>query len=86
MSSVETGQMPAVETGQMSAAETRKMFAAETRQMLESQIRGRASQQPWGLQPKSWPTKVPVGAKNIKFGPEWVQNRQFGLKLGPNES
>ena len=36
--------------------------------------------------PKSWLTKVPVGAKNIKFGPKWVENQQFGLKLGPNES
>ena len=33
--------------------------------------------------PKSWLTKVPVGAKNIKFGPKWVENRRFGLKLGP---
>ena len=36
--------------------------------------------------PKSWLTKVPVGAKNIKFGPKWVENQPFGLKLGPNES
>merc|ERR1711966_383810 len=33
--------------------------------------------------PKSWLTKVPVGAKNIKFDPKWVENRRFGLKLGP---
>ena len=33
--------------------------------------------------PKSWLTKVPVGAKNIKFGPKWIENRGFGLKLGP---
>ena len=24
--------------------------------------------------------------KNIKFGPKWVENQPFGLKLGPNES
>ena len=36
--------------------------------------------------PKSWPTKVPVGAKNIKFGPKWVENRRFGPKQRPNES
>ena len=33
--------------------------------------------------PKSWLTKVPVGAEIIKFGPKWVENRRFGLKLGP---
>ena len=33
--------------------------------------------------PKSRLTKVPVGAKNIKFGRKWVENRRFGLKLGP---
>ena len=32
------------------------------------------------------PTKVPVGAKNIKFGPKWVENRRFGPKQRPNES
>ena len=31
-------------------------------------------------------TKVPVGAKNIKFGPKWVENRRFGPKQRPNES
>ena len=31
-------------------------------------------------------TKVPVGAQIIKNGPNRVQNRPFGLKLGPNES
>ena len=31
--------------------------------------------------PKSWLTKVLVGAKNIN--PKWVENRRFGLKLGP---
>ena len=36
--------------------------------------------------PISWLTKVAIGAKNIKFGPKWVENRGFGLKLGPNES
>ena len=35
---------------------------------------------------RSWLTKVPVLSKNIKFGPKWVENRPFGLKLGPNES
>ena len=35
--------------------------------------------------PKSWLTKVPVGAKNIKFGPKWVENRPFGPKQRPNE-
>ena len=86
MSSVGTGQMSSVETGQMSAV--------DIRQMLKSQVRGRASQQQWGLskarpsqaKPKSWLTKVPVGAKNIKFGPKWVENQLFGLKLVPNES
>ena len=24
--------------------------------------------------------------QNIKFGPKWVENQAFGLKLGPNES
>ena len=28
----------------------------------------------------------PVEAKNITFGAKWVENRPFGLKLGPNES
>ena len=36
--------------------------------------------------PKSWLTKVPVGAENIKFGPKWVENRRFGPKQRPNES
>ena len=35
---------------------------------------------------KSWLTKVPVGAENIKFGPKWVENRRFGPKQRPNES
>ena len=34
---------------------------------------------------KSWPTKVPVGAKNIKVWLKWVESQRFGLKLGPNE-
>ena len=34
-------------------------------------------------QVQSWLTKVPVPSKNIKFGPKWVENRRFGLKLGP---
>ena len=80
MSSVETGQMSAVETGQMSAAETGQMSAVETRfpaamGLVQSQAKL-----------KSWLTKVPVGAKSIKFGPKLVENRRFGLKLGPNES
>ena len=36
--------------------------------------------------PKSWLTKVPVGVKNIKFGPKWLENRRFGPKQRPNES
>ena len=36
--------------------------------------------------PKSWPTKVPVGVKNMEFGWKWVENRRFGLKQEPNES
>ena len=36
--------------------------------------------------PKSWLTKVRVGAKNIKFGPKWVENRWFGSKQKLNES
>ena len=36
--------------------------------------------------PKSWLTKVPFGAENIKFGPKWVENRRFGPKQRPNES
>ena len=92
MSSVETGQMSAVETGQMSAAETGQMSAVETRQMLiEVADKGSGFPAVMGLvqsqpKPKSWPTRVPVGAKNIKFGPKWVENRRFGLKLGANES
>ena len=34
----------------------------------------------------SWLTKVLVRAQNINFGPKWVENRRFDLKLGPNES
>ena len=36
--------------------------------------------------PKSWLAKVPVGAKNIKFGPKRVENRPFGPKQRPSES
>ena len=36
--------------------------------------------------PKSWLTKVPVGAKNIKFVSKWLENRRFGPKQRPNES
>ena len=87
-SAAETGQMSAVETGQMSAAETGQMSTVETRQMSKSQTGLPAAM---GLvqsqaRPKSWLTKVPVGAKNIKFGPKWVKNRRFGPKQGPNES
>ena len=32
------------------------------------------------------PTKVAVCSKNIKFGPKWIENQRFGLKIGPNES
>ena len=31
-------------------------------------------------------TRFPSRAKNIKNGPKWVQNRRFGLKIGPCES
>ena len=31
-------------------------------------------------------TRFPSRAKNIKNGPKWVQNRRFGLKIGPRES
>ena len=91
MSSVETGQMSAVETGQMSAAETGQMSAVETRQMLKSQTRRLAFPPAMELvqsqaKPKSWLTRVPVGAKNIKSGPEGVKNPRFGVKLGPNEA
>ena len=80
-----TGQLSAVETGQMSAAETEQMSAVKTRQMLKSQISPSSN----GACPKPGQarlTKVPVGTKNIKFGPRHVENRRFGLKLGPNES
>ena len=36
--------------------------------------------------PKSWPTKVPVGAKNIEFAPKWIKNQRFGMNIRPNES
>ena len=87
MSSVETGQMSPVATIQMTAAETGQMSAVETRQMLKS---GRASQEQWGLS-KARPSQIladqsSTRGQNIKFGPKWVENRRFGLKLGPNES
>ena len=82
--------MAAVETGQMSAAETGQMFAVETGQMFKPKggfgfpaAMELVQSQP---KPKSCLTKVPVGAKNIKCGPKWLENRPFGLKLGPNES
>ena len=31
-------------------------------------------------------TRFPSRAQNIKHGPKWVQNRRFGLKIGPCES
>ena len=31
-------------------------------------------------------TRFPSRAQNIKNGPKWVQNRRFGLKIGPRES
>ena len=65
--------MCSVETGQMSAVETGQMTAAETS----------VSSQQKKAQVQSWLTKVPVPSKNIKFGPKWVENRRFGLKLGP---
>ena len=65
--------MSSVETGQMSAVETGQMTAAET-SVLSQQKKA---------QVQSWLTKVPVPSKNIKFGPKWVENRRFGLKLGP---
>ena len=57
----------------MSSVETGQMTAAET-SVLSQQKKA---------QVQSWLTKVPVPSKNIKFGPKWVQNRRFGLKLGP---
>ena len=65
--------MSSVETGQMSAVETGRMIAAET-SVLSQQKKA---------QVQSWWTKVPVPSKNINFGPKWVENRRFGLKLGP---
>ena len=65
MSAVETGQMSAAETGQMSAVETRQIFEVSDKGSgFPAAIRLAQSQ----AKPKSWPTKVPVGAKNIKFG------------------
>ena len=31
-------------------------------------------------------TRFPSWAQKIKNGPKWVQNRRFGLKIGPRES
>ena len=91
MSSVETGQMSAVETGQMSAAETGQMSAVETRQNVEVSDKGSGVPAAMGLvqsqaKLKSQLTKVPARAQIIKFGPRWIENQRFGLKLGPNES
>ena len=36
--------------------------------------------------PKSWLTKVPVGAKNIKFETKWVENRRFANMPRPFRS
>ena len=68
--------MSSVETGQMSAVETGQMTAAEA-SVLSQQKKAQA---------QSWLTKVLVPSQNIKFGPKWVENQRFGLKLGPNES
>ena len=65
--------MSSVETGQMSAVETGQMTAAET-SVLSQQKKA---------QVQSWLTKVPAPSKNVKFGLKWVENRRFGLKLGP---
>ena len=65
--------MPSVETGRLSAVETGQMTAAET-SVLSQQKKA---------QVQSWLTKVPVPSKDIQFGPKWVENRPFGLKLGP---
>ena len=88
MSSVETGQTSAAEAGQMPAVETRQMFNKTDVQVSDQGLgfpaaMGLAQSQ---AKSKSWLTKVPVGARNIKFGPKWVENRRFGVKLGPNES
>ena len=50
------------------------MSAAETGQMSAVETRQMLKSQIWG---SGFP------AKNIKFGPKWVENRRFGLKLGP---
>ena len=94
MSSVETGQMSAVEIRQMSAAETGengRQMSAVHKTNVEVWDKGSGFPAATGIvqskaKPKSWLTKVPVGAKNIKFGPKWVENQRFGLKVGPNES
>ena len=65
--------MSSVETRRMSAGETGQMTAAET-SVLSQQKKA---------QVQSWLTKVPVPSKNIKFGQKCVENRRFGLKLGP---
>ena len=65
--------MSSVETKQMSAVETGQMTAAET-SVLSQQKKA---------QVQSWLTKVPVPSQNIKLSLKWVENRRFGLKLGP---
>ena len=41
----------------------------------------------WGVQAKFWPSPdFQLGPKTPKNGPKWVQNRRFGLKIGPRES
>ena len=88
MSAAATGQKSAVESGQMSAVETRQIIV-ET----DVEVSDKGSDFPAAMclvqsqaKPKSWLTKVPVGAKNIKFGSKWIKNRRFGVKLDPNES
>ena len=66
--------MSSVETGQMSAVETGQMTAAAETSVLSQQKK---------VQVQSLLTKVLAPSKNIKVAPKWVENRGFGLKLGP---
>ena len=77
MSSVEAGQMSAVEKGQMSAAGTGQMSAVETRQMLKSQIRGRAQNNPNGLE---W---VKNGRPASRIGPKASHGCSEAFGTGP---
>ena len=58
----------------MSSVETRQMSAVETRQVSAVETR---------QMPKS---QIRGRAQNHEIGLKWVENRRFGLKLGPNES